>query len=85
LGARFVFIEPPSVEELESRLRGRGTEKEESIQERLKQAKNEMEYAKTDGAHDLIIVNDDLEKAYADLEAFIFKPASEENLASEST
>ena len=34
---------------LESRLRGRGTEKEESIQKRLEQTENEMEYIKTDG------------------------------------
>lgn len=58
--------------ELESRLRGRGTEKEESIQKRLAQAKNEMEYAATPGAHDLVIVNDEIDKAYAELEAFIF-------------
>jgi len=71
--ARFVFIQPPSMAELESRLRGRGTEKEESIQKRLAQAKNEMEYAATPGAHDLIIVNDEIDKAYQELEAFIFK------------
>lgn len=37
--ARFVFVAPPNEEELEKRLRGRGTEKEESIQKRLTQAK----------------------------------------------
>jgi guanylate kinase len=73
LSARYVFIAPPSMETLEARLRGRGTEKEESIQKRLAQANNEMEYSKTDGVHDLIIVNDDLEQAYKELEAFIFK------------
>jgi guanylate kinase len=61
------------MEVLESRLRGRGTEKEESIQKRLAQARNEMEYSQTDGVHDLVIVNDDLEQAYKELEAFIFK------------
>lgn len=39
IAARFVFVAPPSEEELERRLRGRGTEKEESIQKRLAQAK----------------------------------------------
>jgi guanylate kinase len=58
---------------LEKRLRGRGTEKEESIQKRLAQARNELEYSKTPGVHDLIIVNDDLEKAYTELEDFVFK------------
>lgn len=75
LSARYVFISPPSpaMSTLESRLRGRGTEKEESIQKRLQQAKNELEYAETPGVHDIVIVNDDLEKAYTELEEFIFK------------
>ncbi|CAK7219609.1 guanylate kinase [Sporothrix bragantina] len=75
LDARYVFIAPPSVEILEQRLRGRGTEKEESVQQRLAQALVELEYSKTPGVHDKIIVNDDLEKAYKELEAFIYEPA----------
>jgi guanylate kinase len=55
--ARYVFIAPPSDEELEKRLRGRGTDKEESILERLAQAKLELDFAKTPGVHDKIIVN----------------------------
>ncbi|TVY19109.1 Guanylate kinase, partial [Lachnellula arida] len=72
IAARYIFIQPPSMHELESRLRGRDTEKEESIQKRLAQAKNEMEYAATPGAHDLIIVNDEIDRAYEELEAFYF-------------
>lgn len=72
LNARYVFIAPPTFEALESRLRNRGTEKEESIQKRLQQARREIEYSKTEGVHDIIIVNDDKEKAYQELEAFIF-------------
>lgn len=71
--ARFVFISPPSMAILEQRLRGRGTEKEDSIQKRLAQAEKEMEFSRQEGAHDLIIVNDDLETAFAELEAFAFK------------
>jgi guanylate kinase len=56
--ARFVFIAPPSEEELERRLRGRGTENEAAIQKRLNQAKVELEYAKVPGVHDKVIVND---------------------------
>lgn len=41
-GATTVFLLPPSVEELEHRLRGRGTETEESIRERLATARNEL-------------------------------------------
>ncbi|BFZ61826.1 guanylate kinase [Saitoella coloradoensis] len=70
LNARFLFIAPPSLEELERRLRGRGTESEESVQKRLDAAKGEMEYAKVPGAHDRIVVNDDLEKAYKEVEEF---------------
>lgn len=55
---------------------GRGTEKPESIAKRLAQAKNELEYSRTPGVHDVIIVNDDLETAYKQLEDFIFKPTA---------
>lgn len=56
---------------LEQRLRGRGTETEESLQKRLSQAKNELEYAKQPVAHDKIVVNDDLEKAYVELRDWV--------------
>lgn len=52
---------------LKSRLTGRGTDKEDAIQKRLKTAIQEIEYAKS-GAHDIIIVNDDLERAYQKFE-----------------
>lgn len=70
LNARYLFIAPPSFEELERRLRGRGTESEEAIQARLEQAKQEMAYAQEPGSHDLVVVNDDLEKAYKQVEEF---------------
>lgn len=71
LSARFLFLAPPSVEELERRLRGRGTETEESLQKRLTQAKNELEYSKQPGAHDKVVVNDDVETAYKELRDYI--------------
>ncbi|KAI1403489.1 guanylate kinase [Hypoxylon fuscum] len=74
--ARYVFIKPPSFEELEKRLRGRGTEDEDSISKRLNQAKLELEYADTPGVHDIIIVNDDVEEAYKKLEDYIYKPVA---------
>ncbi|ORX60819.1 guanylate kinase [Piromyces finnis] len=67
----FVFIKPPSLEILEKRLRDRNTETEESLQKRLGAAKAELEYGETPGVHDIIIVNDDLEKAFANLEEFL--------------
>lgn len=57
MDARYVFVAPPSEAVLEQRLRGRGTEKEESVQKRLTQAKLELEYSKTPGVHDLIVGN----------------------------
>ncbi|KAG9234820.1 P-loop containing nucleoside triphosphate hydrolase protein [Amylocarpus encephaloides] len=78
ISARYIFVAPPSMPILEARLRGRGTEKEESIQKRLAQARNEIEYSKTEGVHDIVIVNDDLEKAYSEMETFIFGKTQEQ-------
>ncbi|KAJ1656473.1 guanylate kinase [Dispira simplex] len=72
LNARFVFIAPPSIQVLEKRLRGRGTETEASLQLRLETAQKELAYAEQPEAHDKIIVNDDLDTAYQQLEKFIF-------------
>ena len=66
-----VFILPPSFEELEHRLRGRGTETPEKIERRLAAAKAEMARAPE---YDYQIVNDDLDAAYARLrEIFILE------------
>lgn len=70
LDARYLFVSPPSIDTLRERLVGRGTETEESIAKRIAAADAEMKYAET-GAHDRIIVNDDLEKAYAEFKEFI--------------
>ncbi|KAL1411885.1 guanylate kinase [Vanrija albida] len=63
----FLFLSPPSVGHLKDRLAGRGTETEESTRKRLAAAKAEIEHALT-GAHDLVIVNDDVARAGALLE-----------------
>ena len=55
-----IFIKPPSMEALEERLRGRGTETEEKIQKRLDKASKELDFAKW---FDTVIVNDNLEDA----------------------
>lgn len=62
--AKLVFIAPPSIDELERRLRGRGTETEEVIAQRLANAKGEMDASKD---YDFVIVNDDLERATKEL------------------
>jgi len=70
LRARYLFVAPPSFEELERRLKGRATDGEVAIAKRLDRAREEMEFAKTEGVHDKVVVNDDLEKAYKEVEAF---------------
>ena len=57
-----IFIIPPSMEELERRLRGRGTETEESFQKRFKTAKDELSRA---NEYDYVVINDVLDDAVA--------------------
>lgn len=62
--AVLVFIEPPSMEVLEQRLRGRGTEDEQSLELRLADAAGELEMARE---YDERVVNDDLQESCAEL------------------
>ena len=55
-----VFVKPPSLEEIERRLRNRDTDSEEKILERVAKAAKEMEFSKD---FDIILINDDLEKS----------------------
>lgn len=64
-----IFILPPSVEELEQRLRSRGQDSEEAIAKRLSCAKAELDAA---DEFDLQVVNDDLETALLSIESAIF-------------
>lgn len=66
--AHLIFIEPPSLEELERRLRGRGTETEEVICNRMKTA--EVELARK-MEYDIQVVNDELERATEELVSYI--------------
>lgn len=63
-----VFLTPPCADELENRLRGRGTEDDETIKARLKRAAEESDYMKK---YDYILINDDLEKCVDDLNGII--------------
>lgn len=65
-----MFIAPPSVGELERRLRARGTETEETLWKRLERVKVEMEWAR-EGGHDCVVVNGEVERAYEELEGFV--------------
>jgi len=64
-----VFILPPSLAELERRLRGRGTEDEPTTLRRLQAAKGEIEHY---GFFDYVIVNDEIQRAYDNLRALVF-------------
>ncbi len=66
--AILIFIAPPSLEELEQRLRGRHTEDEETIQKRLNEVKKELECAKQ---YDYTVINDKVENAISALEKII--------------
>lgn len=61
-----VFLLPPSMQELERRLRGRGTESEERIQERLARAAEEIKLAET-GIYDFTLVNEDAQRCAEEL------------------
>nr|GEX82359.1 guanylate kinase 2-like [Tanacetum cinerariifolium] len=71
LEAIFIFICPPSFEELEKRLRARGTETEEQVQKRLRNAKAELEEGNSPGLFDHILVNDNLEACYERLKKIL--------------
>ncbi|TPX61713.1 guanylate kinase [Powellomyces hirtus] len=68
----FVFVAPPSMSDLEKRLVGRGTENKETLEQRLLAAKDELKWGLGKGNVDVVIVNDDVEKAYGELKSAIF-------------
>lgn len=65
-----IFIMPPSLEELERRLRQRGTDSEDSIRKRLQQAQTELAAS---GEFDYQVVNAQLEDTISQIEAIILK------------
>ncbi|MBU2511808.1 guanylate kinase [bacterium] len=60
MNIKFVFIEPPSIEELNTRLNNRGTETVESINKRIQNAKQELMFK---DQYDFVIINDELDRA----------------------
>lgn len=63
-----IFVQPPSLEVLKERLKGRGTDSEEKLQERFAKAEKELEYA---SKFDVILNNFDLETACAEAEKLV--------------
>jgi guanylate kinase len=63
-----IFVQPPSLEVLEQRLRSRGTDDEASLQKRIGKAELELSFAHR---FDRILVNDSLEKALAEAKSMV--------------
>jgi len=68
IAAAFIFLMPPSFEELARRLQERGTETHESLSKRLKEAEREIA---TSSAYHYVLVNDELERAYQALRSIV--------------
>jgi guanylate kinase len=66
-----IFVVPPSLDELEKRLRARGTDAPEQIRRRLDRAREELGAMREPGVYDFRIVNDDQERAAAELRAIV--------------
>ena len=77
--AVLIFIMPPDMEELERRLRGRGSETEEQIKKRLLRAMEEIEYV---DQYDYVIVNEEVEKSVEMLHTIVLN-IKEENKTGE--
>ena len=79
-----IFIAPPSWDELERRLKGRGTDSEEKIRKRLLRAKAELQTA---DVYDYFVINDSVEQAVRELSAIMLaehcKPAERMKILSE--
>jgi guanylate kinase len=67
-GVTLIFLKPPSEEELKRRLAERGRDDPVSVQQRLRRARQEMEYAER---YDRVVVNDDLEEACKEIAAIL--------------
>ncbi|XP_031419170.1 guanylate kinase isoform X1 [Clupea harengus] len=63
----YISIQPPSMQELEKRLKDRKTESDESLKKRLQAASVDMELSKEPGLFDVVILNNDLDEAYGKL------------------
>ncbi len=63
-----IFILPPSMRELERRLRARASDSEEVVQKRMREARSEISHY---GEYDFVLVNDDLNNTYQKIRAII--------------
>jgi len=69
-GALLIFVQPPSLERLEARLRARGTDDEATIERRLAGARRELEAA---ACYDVHVINDELDRAVEELASILLR------------
>ena len=67
----YIFIRPPSIEDLEKRLKERKSETNESLEKRLNAAKVDLEFVANSNMFDIVIVNDEIDTATEQLKVFI--------------
>jgi len=71
MSANYLFIKPKSADILKDRLKGRGTETEEVIKQRVEIALKELSQADTCGVYNHFLVNDELKESYANMEKLL--------------
>lgn len=77
-----ILIVPPSMDELEKRLRGRNSETDESIRVRLENATTEIDFASTQGKYEFTVINDDLNQAIAEVIKIVNSEINKKNCRS---
>ena len=82
LPATYIFIAPPDLQELERRLRGRGTEDEESINKRLENGRAELSHKEK---YEYLVINDDLEQAVLMVSSIVYAERSRDRRSVQGT
>ena len=77
--AQLIFLLPPSLETLKDRLKKRNLDTSESIEKRFLEAKKEIEKSRE---YDFLILNDDFNRALADLKLILFEEITPKNFKS---
>lgn len=70
--ARVIFVAPPSLDELEARIKKAGRHPDDKVADVLKAAQEDLEHSKSGDLYQRVVENGDLETAYKALEAFVY-------------
>ncbi|KAJ1337722.1 THO complex subunit 1 [Microdochium nivale] len=77
--ARYIFVAPSNIEELEAQLKASGVDDEPQLANLLKAAQEDMNHSETEGFYDVVIKSSTSEDATTQIDAFIYGTASETN------